>query len=322
MPLRAVRLSEEPIIHPGMDQRIGHNINGPAIVRMPDWAKGRLGAYHLYFSAHKGSYIRLAYADRVTGPWTVYTPGVLDLTASLFETTDPPEPPDAKRPPWAARMKGGYLYAHIASPDVHVDDAARCIRMYYHGLLRNGDQQTRLAVSEDGICFTAMAPLLGPPYFRAFGYGDHIYTITWGGEMWRSPNWEGPFERGPKLLPYDVKEGIGEGMRHGEVHRAGDTLHLFYTRMGDRPERILHTRLDLRTDWLDWAVGESRTVLEPERPWEGADLALRTSVMGAVDERVRELRDPCVFEDADGTIYLLYCGAGERGIGIAALEGL
>ena len=70
MPLRAVRRSDEPIIHPGMDQRIGENINGPAIVRMPDWAKGRLGAYHLYFSAHKGSYIRLAYADRVTGPWT------------------------------------------------------------------------------------------------------------------------------------------------------------------------------------------------------------------------------------------------------------
>ena len=44
--------------------------------------------------------------------------------------------------------------------------------------------------------------------------------------------------------------------------------------------------------------------------------------MGAVDRRVRALRDPCVFQDDDGALYLLYCGGGESGIGIAALTGL
>ena len=38
--------------------------------------------------------------------------------------------------------------------------------------------------------------------------------------------------------------------------------------------------------------------------------------------RVRELRDPGVFEDAAGEKYLLYCGAGESGIGLAAISGL
>ena len=50
-------------------------------------------------------------------------------------------------------------------------------------------------------------------------------------------------------------------------------------------------------------------------------LSSLVTVMGAVDRPVHALRDPCVFEDADGKTYLLYCGAGESGIGIAALSG-
>ena len=44
--------------------------------------------------------------------------------------------------------------------------------------------------------------------------------------------------------------------------------------------------------------------------------------MGAITERVRELRDPCIFEDDDGTVYLLYCGAGENGIGIVKIHNI
>ena len=86
--------------------------------------------------------------------------------------------------------------------------------------------------------------------------------------------------------------------------------------MGDRPERILHSTVDLRGDWIGWKPSDPVTLLEPELPWEGAELPLETSVMGGLDRRVRELRDPCVFVDADGAAYLLYCGAGESGIGI------
>jgi hypothetical protein len=319
MLVRATRLSDMPIIQPGMDARMGHNINGPSIVAMPDWAEARLGRYHLYFAAHKGTYIRLAYAEALSGPWQVHGPGVLDLKDSLFEPVDPPEPPAEDRPDWARRLKGDYLYAHIASPDVHVDHASRTIRLYYHGLLWNEDQQTRLAVSGDGLTFEPRAPLLAPPYFRAFQMGAFVYALTWGGEIWRAANWEGPFERGPQILPCEIKGGRGQGFRHGDVHRIGEALHLFYTRIGDRPERILHTQLQLDSDWMSWTAGRARTVLEPELAWEGADLPLRASRMGAVEARVRELRDPNVLHDDDGKTYLLYCGAGEWGIGIAEL---
>ena len=322
MPVTATRLLDAPIIRPHMDGKMGDNINGPALARMPDWAEGRLGRYHLYFSDHKGKYIRLAYADALTGPWRMHEAGCLDLNQSLFEPEDPPEPDPEFRPPWAPKMAGGYLYAHIASPDVHIDGEARLFRLYYHGLLANGDQQTRLAVSTDGLTFEPRAPLLGPPYFRAFQYDGFLYTVAWGGGIWRSRDWHAPFEEGPQLVPFEVLEGVGRGFRHGETHRIGDRLHLFYTRMGDRPERILHAVVDLRSDWRDWTASDPTTVLAPELDWEGADLPLETSVMGAVDRRVRELRDPCVFEDADGALYLLYCGGGESGIGIASLNGL
>ncbi len=108
---------------------MGDNINGLSLIRVPNWVEGRLGRYYLYFADHKGAYILLAYADALTGPWTPHTPGVLDVAESLFEAVDPPEPPEADRPPWAEKLKGGYLYAHVASPDVDVDHGDRRIRM-------------------------------------------------------------------------------------------------------------------------------------------------------------------------------------------------
>ena len=63
------RLVDRPIIAPGMDARMGSNIEGPSLIRTPDWLPGRMGRYYLYFADHKGDYIRLAYADRLQGPW-------------------------------------------------------------------------------------------------------------------------------------------------------------------------------------------------------------------------------------------------------------
>jgi hypothetical protein len=300
---------------------MGDNICGPAIIAVPHWVTGRLGRYYLYFSDHKGSYIRLAYAQSVRGPWTMHEPGALDIADSLFDAEDPPEPPVDERPEWAAHMKGGYLYAHIASPDVHIDATNQRINMYYHGLLPNGDQLTRFAHSEDGINFTAHEPLLGPPYFRAFERQDRIYTLTWGGQLWRADRWQGPFEPGPSLVHYDSKGGIGEGFRHGEVFTRSNTLFILYCRMGDRPERILYVSVDMSpVDWNDWRADGPYELLAPQETWEGADLPLETSTMGAERHRVRELRDPCVFEDADGAVYMLYCGAGESAIGLATLD--
>lgn len=305
-----------------MDDRMGDNIGTPSVIRVPDWIPDPLGRYYLYFSHHKGRYIRMAYADTLTGPWVMHRPGVLDIADSLFPAEDPPEPPEDQRPTWAAKMKGGYLYAHIASPDVHVRDADRSILMYFHGLLPNGDQLTRLAVSGDGLTFQVLPPLLGPPYFRVSAHESGLYTTAWGGILMRADVWEGPFETGPRLIPYDTKGGIGEGYRHGETYIHDNTLHLFFHRMGDCPERILHATVDMQGDWRQWSASESVTLLKPELEWEGADLPLDVSTMGTETTRVRQLRDPCVFVDDDGASYLFYGGAGESGIGIARLDGL
>ena len=69
--MHALRFPTNPIITPALDESIGANINGPSLLRVPDWLPSPLGRYYLYFSHHQGASIRLAYADALTGPWTV-----------------------------------------------------------------------------------------------------------------------------------------------------------------------------------------------------------------------------------------------------------
>ena len=57
----------------------GRNINGPTVIKAPSWLKNAPGKYLMYFSHHTGSYIRMAYADKLTGPWKIYEGGVMDL---------------------------------------------------------------------------------------------------------------------------------------------------------------------------------------------------------------------------------------------------
>jgi hypothetical protein len=65
-----------PIITPNMlPGDDGANINYPSLIKVPEWVANPLGRYYLYFSSHRRSrYIRLVYANEITGPWTVYAP--------------------------------------------------------------------------------------------------------------------------------------------------------------------------------------------------------------------------------------------------------
>ncbi|MEE9374673.1 MAG: hypothetical protein V3V00_16580, partial [Saprospiraceae bacterium] len=74
---KANRLSIRPIIHTDMHARLRqeadqygyNNINGPSLIRVPDWIEKPMGKYYLYFAHHKGKFLRLAVADNVAGPW-------------------------------------------------------------------------------------------------------------------------------------------------------------------------------------------------------------------------------------------------------------
>lgn len=314
-PIAATRLSSHPILDPSSHPSVGDNLNGPSLIRAPEWVERPLGTYYLYFAHHQGHSIRLAVADDLAGPWWVHAPGAMTLAESGFETDISPD--TATPPPGFAGDREDH-YSHIASPDVHVDTANQTVRMYFHGLLRNGDQATRVAESPDGVTFTVREPLLGPAYFRVFQWDGAWFALSWAGEVWRAPAWNAPFELGPVAVPMID----GRYSRHCAVSVEGDRLHVFHSRTGDTPERILHAVIPLTGDWRAWRAGEETTLLRPELDWEGADLPVVTSRVGMAREPEHALRDPAVFTDADGQRYLLYSGAAESAIGIARLSGI
>jgi len=287
--MRVERFSDNPIVHPGLDPTLGDNINGPSLIRVPDWVVNPLGRYYLYFAHHDGAYIRLAYADALEGPWKIHPPGVLPLADALFA-------------------------GHVASPDAHVDEARREIRLYYHGSDTatggGGEQSTRVAVSPDGLLFTAEPEKLGLPYFRVFGWDDYHYALAMPGVFYRSRDGLHDFERGPSRFTRD--------MRHSALRLDGSTLSVFYTDVGDAPERILLSTIELAGDWRGWTPSAPVVVLEPELAYEGAGLPRAPSVRGLAAEPVCQLRDPAIFREG-GRTYLLYSVSGERGIAIAEI---
>jgi hypothetical protein len=88
------RLIDRAIIGPDLHPSIGRNIQGPSLIRVPDWIESPLGRYYLYFADHKGAYIRLAFADELKGPWQIHEPGSLQIVDSYFLTTPPELSPE------------------------------------------------------------------------------------------------------------------------------------------------------------------------------------------------------------------------------------
>lgn len=321
--MRVTRLGDGPIIGPGSDPSIGLNIQGPSLIRMPDWVDDPLGRYYLYFADHKGGYIRMAYADDLVGPWTVYEPGTLQLADSCFPT-EPPEATDEQLDQlaelyraalgdveWSHDLLVEATTPHIASPDVHVDDEARRFVMYYHGLDALGWQVSRAAVSADGLAFSGRPEVIGRPYLRAFAHEGMSYALTMPGVFTRSADGLGGFEEGPTLFQPE--------MRHSAVVVRDGVLHVLWTRVGDAPESILWSRIPLARDWLDWSVSGTVVVLWPEFDWEGADAALEPSRRSVAYGHVNQLRDPALFVE-DGRTFLLYAVAGESGIALAEID--
>jgi len=319
--MQVTRLLDRPIISADLHPSIGENIQGPSMIRVPEWIAERLGAYYLYFADHKGSYIRLAYADHPTGPWSIYPPGTLQLEQSCF-LTEPPEVTPQQLAELEARWQGSGVRIshnllseittpHIASPDVHVDPHGERIVMYFHGLEDVGTQVTRVATSRNGIDFTAQPQVLGRSYMRAFAHDVMTYALTMPGQLYRSTDGFHGFQPGPTLF--------NPNMRHSALLQRANELFVFWTQVGEAPERILLSRIDLGGDWRDWKEGAPVEALRPERVWEGAEAPLVPSIRSTAYGRVNQLRDPAIFEE-DGRIYLLYAVAGESGIAIAELH--
>lgn len=327
----AVRTAGNPIIRedmlPGDD---GASINGPSLIRVPAWVKNPLGKYYLYFAHHAGKYLRLAYADRLEGPWKIHAGGVQRLDAQTA------------------------LVGHLASPDAIVDEANHRIYLFYHGgnpqKKKKGDdaaddgeggQLTAVSVSEDGIHFTPLNVIVGPAYLRVFAHGGAWFALNHSGVLRRAPRLGAPSEPvakiiGPEIVAAVDPAALGEpgatpaanrppngpfrySMRHVGLDVFGDRLTVFFSCVGHRPERILATTVAMRGAPETWRAQGTLEVLRPGTDAEGANLPLAYSNGGISRTRVHELRDPGVIREG-AEAWLVYSIAGEHGLGLARLN--
>ena len=100
-------------------------------------------------------------------------------------------------------------------------------------------------------------------------------------------------------------------------------FHVFFISVGDLPERILQTSINLSDpDWDKWNAYEvPQEILKPELDWEEALLPKSKSLQGEISFPVNQLRDPYIFNDElTKNNYLLYSVAGEQAVGIVLIK--
>ena len=284
----------------------GDNINGPCCICVPDWCTHKLGRFYLYFADHNGSCIKLAYANLITGPWELYEGGVLDLSGF----TD--------------------AFDHIASPEIVIDDEHQQFRLFFHARAhsRAREQWTFAAVSNEGLNFKPAADVpLAPFYLKLFVWREYLYGMSKGGNLWRGlsvTSGLSPFESGgnpfDRCLKNELWHNQPGAIRHVGLLINGKCLSVYLSRIGDSPERILRSYIDLSDDnWLNWAASTPEEILHPQEDYEGAHLPVQISTPGPVHGAVNALRDPHMLV-CDGNTYMFYSVSGEQGIAVCSLQ--
>lgn len=321
--VRTTRLGQNPLVTVDTSPSLGGNVNGPTVIRVPEWVDRPLGRYYMYFANHMGEFIRLAYADSLAGPWRVHEPGVLHVRDTAFYRPQP-DPKETLAD----------FYTHVASPEILVDPARKRLVMWVHGWSTNGErwpndpvkarawatqagygQFTQAAESTDGIHFETRPPITKLSYLRVFQHGGYFWGVSRLGQLSRSKDPLASFEVGPNPFrdgPYANR------VRHVALVVRGSRLHVFFTAIGDAPERVLMSTIELTADWTTWHASPPIEVLQPETGYECAEMAVTPSEAGDVGVPVRQIRDPFVFEE-EGQATLFYSTCGEQGIAAAAI---
>jgi hypothetical protein len=277
----------------------------------------------MYFANHLGEFVRFAYADAVTGPWTIHDAGVLHVKDTAF-FREQPDPAETRAD----------LYTHVASPEILIDHEHRRIVMWAHGWWSNGErwpaslpaarawarergygQFTQVAESTDGVHFEVRPAITKTSYLRVFARGGVFYGVSRLGVVSRAPGPTQPFELGPSLFRGTT---YANRVRHVALVPRGDRLLVFFTGIGDAPERVLMSTVRLAGEWTTWQASEPVDVLAPQAAYECTDLPNVPSEGGDIDGPARQIRDPFVFED-EGRAFLFYSTCGEQGIAAAEI---
>ena len=321
--IKVTRLPQNPLITVRSSASLGTNVNGPTVIRVPDWVQRPLGRYYMYFANHMGDFIRFAYADAITGPWKIHQPGVLHVrdTAMFRPQPDP-------------RETLADFYTHVASPEILIDAERKRFVMWFHGWWTNGErwpnnpaearawaqakgysQFTQVAESADGMRFEARPAITRSTYLRVFRRGSYYYGVSRLGRVSRATDPLVTFEPGPN--PFRDGRYAGR-VRHVALVPRSNTLHVFFTAIGDAPERVMWSTIDLTGDWTAWRASDPVEILRPTAPYECVGLPDAPSEAGDIAVPARQLRDPFVFEEG-GRAYLFYSICGEQGIAAAEI---
>jgi hypothetical protein len=321
--IKVARFEQNPLITPRTSRSLGSNVNGPTVIRVPDWVQRPLGRYYMYFANHMGEFIRLAYADNITGPWKIHEAGVLHVRDTALSRPGP-DPKETLED----------FYTHVASPEILIDHQQKRFVMWFHGWWTNGEnwpadptaarawaqksgysQFTQAAISTDGLQFDASPAITRTSYIRIVQHDGFYYGVSRLGRLSRSKDPLASFELGPN--PF--RDGPYAGrIRHVAVILRANRLFVFFTAIGDAPERVMLSTIDLAGDWSTWRASAPVDVLQPERGYECTNLPNAPSESGDIAVPVRQIRDPYVFEEG-GKTYLFYSICGEQGIAAAGI---
>jgi len=280
---------------------VSDNINGPVCLKTPDFIKNPVGKYLLYFAHHGGEFIRIAYSEEIFSGWK--------FLCHKINTVG----------------EGKNFHDHVASPDIFIDSIENNIYMFFHSRIQGSrKQETFLSKSKDGINFTFVEENVNLPfYFRHVVNENRTLAVTKGGNLyinsispisnaWRALNnvYSGESNK-------EVMHNKAGSIRHASLIYYLKILIMFYTKIGDSPERIYAAKIVENKNGL-WLASNELEITRPEFNFEGSNLKAEASISGPSLQEENALRDPYVMWDGKDH-FLFYACAGESGIAVGKL---
>jgi hypothetical protein len=176
-------------------------------------------------------------------------------------------------------------------------------------------QYTQSAESVDGLNFQMRPAITKQYYLRVFRLGGQFYGMARLGQMLRAKDSTSSFELGPN--PF--REGpYANRVRHVALLPRESYIEVFFSAIGDAPERILHTTISMHGDWTQWRATSYEEVLTPQAKYECPERPEAPSEPGEIYGPAKQLRDPALFLEG-GKVYLFYTVCGEQGVGAAEI---
>lgn len=298
------------------------NVNSPMPIKVRPWLSKAFHKFSmvLYYSSHTKNEMNVVGFDSSSGMWKRMANNV----SVTFEDSG-----------------SSGICKSLHSPSIYINESEERLYMYLHG---HGCQQkpstiknfqpTLLYTSSDGLKwqrfsgtntsnqtyifwnkFYASTPVYNPQdgfYYTMARIADEHGTI-----LCRSPSLAGPFEEGPV---------IGLGLRHFDTILIEGIIYVFYSMMGDRPERLLLASIDttMTTNWTNWKLLPGPRILQPKYSYEHGNEAVASTKEGPASIR-HEVRDPRFLLHSKETAnshdgfsgLLFYVVQGEKGIAMA-----